>query len=156
MYYNTQTNTEINLIGTVQIEDKLICGAEFLTDEEKAELNLLQITENTPAHDSRYQNLTNPSYTVNADHVLKEWQIENNTAIYPDLIQQRLDAFAKLKDFDGINDACSYATSTNTQWQAEAQTAITARDATWASFYELITTETDFKQIEMQLPVLDW
>lgn len=51
--------------------------------------------------------------------------------------QARLDTFAKEKGYDNILSACSYATSTNPTFAAEAATCIALRDATWATFYTL-------------------
>ena len=50
-------------------------------------------------------------------------------------VQSALDAFAKEKDFDNINDAVSYIDSTNNTWSQEAVHAIAIRDSAWQAFY---------------------
>lgn len=50
-------------------------------------------------------------------------------------VQSALDAFAKEKDFDNINDAVSYIDSTNNTWSQEAVYAIAIRDSAWQAFY---------------------
>jgi hypothetical protein len=49
--------------------------------------------------------------------------------------QAALDAFARERDFDGINDAVSYVDSANEQWKQEAAHAKTMRDQAWEAFY---------------------
>jgi hypothetical protein len=53
-------------------------------------------------------------------------------------IQQRLDDFARTRNYDGILSACTYATSTVPKFAAEGQYAVQARDATWAKAYEIL------------------
>ena len=49
--------------------------------------------------------------------------------------QAALDAFAKERDFDSINDAVSYIDSANAEWEEEAAHAQTMRDKVWEAFY---------------------
>ena len=60
-------------------------------------------------------------------------------------VQIALDAFAREKGFDSINDACSYIDSTNPTWAIEAKRCIELRDLTWAAFYN-----------NEPLPILSW
>lgn len=79
-------------------------------------------------------------------------------------VQQRLDTFARTRNYDGILSACTYATSTVPAFQAEGQCCIAARDATWAMLYALLAeveagtrpTPTGYADIEPLLPVLEW
>lgn len=49
--------------------------------------------------------------------------------------QAALDAFAKERDYDSINDAVSYIDSNNAEWALEAAHAKTLRDQAWTAFY---------------------
>lgn len=78
--------------------------------------------------------------------------------------QNRLDDFAKTRNYDGILSACTYATSTIAKFKTEGQYCIEARDATWAKLYEIlddVQAETrpepnSFADIESDLPELRW
>lgn len=78
--------------------------------------------------------------------------------------QQRLDIFAKTRNYDGILSLCTYATSTNLKFKLEGQYGVEARDATWEKLYEILAeVETGtrpmpigFKDIESELPILQW
>lgn len=78
--------------------------------------------------------------------------------------QQRLDDFAKTRNYDGILSACTYATSTVSKFQAEGQYCVNARDATWAALYQLFDDVTNgikpmpasFADVEPLLPPLEW
>ena len=78
--------------------------------------------------------------------------------------QQRLDAFARTRNYDGILSACTYATSAVTQFSTEGQYCVTARDATWAKLYEILceveagtrAMPAGFVDIESALPALEW
>ena len=78
--------------------------------------------------------------------------------------QQRLDDFAKTRNYDGILSACTYATSTVIKFQVEGQYCVNARDATWATLYQLFDDVTNgikpmpasFNDVEPLLPILEW
>lgn len=78
--------------------------------------------------------------------------------------QQRLDDFARTRNYDGILSACTYATSTVPKFAAEGQYAVQARDATWAALYALLAevqsgarpAPTSFADVEPLLPALEW
>lgn len=79
-------------------------------------------------------------------------------------VQQRLDEFAKTRNYDGILSAATYATSTVPKFQQEGQYAVEARDLTWAKLYEILAeveagtrpAPTSYADIEPELPVLAW
>ena len=81
-----------------------------------------------------------------------------------DATQQRLDNFARTRNYDGILSACTYATSAVTKFAAEGQYAVQARDATWAALYQFLAdvqagtqpVPTGFEDVEPLLPVMAW
>ena len=78
--------------------------------------------------------------------------------------QQRLDAFAQTRNYDGILSAATYATSPTAQFSTEGQYAVQARDATWAKLYQILgevqagtrPMPSGYADIESELPVLAW
>lgn len=79
-------------------------------------------------------------------------------------IQDRLDAFARTRNYDNILSACTYATSTVPKFAAEGQYCVDARDATWSAAYEMLTeveqgtrpVPSSIADIEAELPALEW
>lgn len=78
--------------------------------------------------------------------------------------QQRLDDFARARNYDGILSACTYATSAVPAFQSEGRRAVGLRDATWAKLYEMLAevqagtrpAPGSFADIEPELPALRW
>lgn len=78
--------------------------------------------------------------------------------------QQRLDDFARTRNYDGILSLCTYATSAVPKFQAEGQYGVTARDATWATLYQILAeveagtrpVPSGYADIEPDLPALAW
>jgi hypothetical protein len=78
--------------------------------------------------------------------------------------QQRLDDFARTRNYDGILSLCTYATSTVPKFRAEGQYGVTARDATWAALYQILAeveagarpVPSGYADIEPDLPALAW
>ncbi len=78
--------------------------------------------------------------------------------------QERLDAFARTRGYDGILSACSYATSTVPRFQTEGQYCVQARDESWDALYTLMgevmsgqrPAPSGFMDIEPLLPSLEW
>lgn len=81
-----------------------------------------------------------------------------------DRVQDRLDAFARTRNFDGILSACTYATSSVPNFQEDGQRAVDLRDATWAKTYEILAEvqageraiPASYEAIEPELPTLSW
>ena len=78
-------------------------------------------------------------------------------------IQQRLDDFARTRNYDNILSACTYATSTVPKFAAEGQYCVDARDATWATCYAILDDVQSevrimptMEQVMTELPVLEW
>lgn len=78
--------------------------------------------------------------------------------------QERLDSFARTRNYDGILSACTYATSNIPKFAAEGQSAVNLRDATWAALYQILEevqagqreAPAGFSDIEPLLPPLGW
>lgn len=81
-----------------------------------------------------------------------------------DATQQRLDDFARTRNYDGILSACTYATSAVPKFAAEGQYAVQARDSTWAALYSFLAdvqagtqpVPSGFEDVEPLLPPLAW
>jgi hypothetical protein len=79
-------------------------------------------------------------------------------------IQQRLDEFARTRNYDSILSACTYATSTLPKFQTEGQACVNLRDDTWAAAYDILAAvqagdrpmPTSLADIEDDLPALEW
>lgn len=79
--------------------------------------------------------------------------------------QERLDAFARTRAYDGILSVCSYAADDPLpRFAAEGQRARVLRSATWAALYEMLAqveagtrpVPASFAEIEPELPALTW
>jgi hypothetical protein len=78
-------------------------------------------------------------------------------------IQQRLDAFAHTRNYDGILSACTYATSAVPAFAAEGHRCVQARDATWTAAYTVLAdvlagrrAMPTLSQVMAEMPVLSW
>jgi hypothetical protein len=88
-------------------------------------------------------------------------QIQSEIVI---VTQQRLDDFAKTRNYDGVLSLCTYASSPNAKFQAEGQYGVEARDATWSKLLEILAEveantrpmPTGYADIEPELPPLVW
>jgi len=76
--------------------------------------------------------------------------------------QKRLDDFAKIKGYDGILSACTYASSAIASFATEGSRARDLRDQTWAALYAIVaeceagTRPTPSSFAEPLLPALTW
>lgn len=78
--------------------------------------------------------------------------------------QQRLDDFARTRNYDGILSACTYASSTVLKFRTEGQYCVDARDNTWATLYTLLNEveagvrpmPSSYADVEPLLPTLTW
>lgn len=78
--------------------------------------------------------------------------------------QQRLDDFARTRNYDSILSLCTYATSPTPRFAAEGQYGVTVRDTTWATLYEILgeiqagarPMPAGYADIEPDLPPLMW
>ena len=78
--------------------------------------------------------------------------------------QDRLDAFAQTRGYDGILSLSTYATSPTEKFRIEGQYGVEARDATWAKLYEIMEEvkvgarpmPTGYEDPVDELPELNW
>lgn len=81
-----------------------------------------------------------------------------------DATQQRLDDFARTRNYDGILSLCTYATSANPKFKQEGLYGVEVRDSTWAKLYEILAEvesgvrpiPSGYAEIESELPQLAW
>lgn len=79
-------------------------------------------------------------------------------------VQEKLDLFARTRNYDNIASAASYSGSKIAKFAAEGQYAIDARDSMWSALYVLMDAvaantrqmPTGFSNIEASLPTLAW
>jgi hypothetical protein len=78
--------------------------------------------------------------------------------------QSRLDRFAQTRNYDGILSLCTYADSTVPQFASEGAYGRQARDATWATLYQILAeveagiraVPSGYAEVEPLLPALEW
>lgn len=100
-------------------------------------------------------------YTVVARPALPKEQI---TAQILSDVQNRLDTFAQTRNYGGILSLATYATSAIPKFAAEGQYGVEARDATWATMYQIEQevlagarpAPQSYADIEADLPALTW
>ena len=79
-------------------------------------------------------------------------------------VQQRLDNFARTRNYDNCLSACSYVASTNDKFKNEALYCIESRDQTWLKCAEILNEALagdrpmpqDISDFENELPPLMW
>lgn len=78
-------------------------------------------------------------------------------------IQERLDAFARTRLYDGIHSACTYAASGHPAFAAEGRRCLILRDETWAAAYALLDAvlagarpAPTLDELAAELPALTW
>jgi len=79
-------------------------------------------------------------------------------------VQDKLNRFAIERQYDNIVTACSYSTSSNTQFAADAARCIELRDATWVAVNAVFaaaktgsrTLPQTFAELLPELPALTW
>ena len=176
MYAQQINGTWQELRGNIVFSPTVYQTAESLTDEQRAEFGVYLIVDLPKPELPRNQKYGGPIWQVNGTSVERSYPVVAKTpeelaadqqALIDDITnqtQQRLDSFAKTRGYDGILSLCTYATSTNSKFQAEGQYGVTARDATWAQLYQIMAEveagtrpmPSGYADIEGDLPALVW
>lgn len=123
-----------------------------------------RVTESVPVYntqESRWEQAWTVTALSSAEQALK---IEQFRAGIVARVQDRLDNFAKTRNYDSILSAATYATSTVPKFAAEGQYAVVARDQAWAVLYQILAdvqagtrpVPTSYEDIEGELPELVW
>jgi len=88
---------------------------------------------------------------------------EQMIAAVTQAVQERLDAFARTRAYDGILSAATYAASAVPKFAAEGQYAVQARDASWAACYQIMAdvqsgtrAMPSVEDVLAELPALEW
>lgn len=79
-------------------------------------------------------------------------------------VQERLDNFARTRNYDNCLSACSYVASTNDKFKNEAIYCIQSRDQTWLKCAEILNEAlvgtrpmpNNLSDFENELPALVW
>jgi hypothetical protein len=90
--------------------------------------------------------------------------VENLKDMIVQKTQNRLDTFAKTRNYDGILSLCTYVSDSNPKFQQEGQYGIIIRGETWTKLYEILAeveagtrpVPNDYEEIEPELPQLEW
>lgn len=86
--------------------------------------------------------------------------IDSKRARLKSYVKKHLDESVQEKDYDSIENACSYANSTNVQFAEEAQKAIKFRDDVWVAAYEMLDSDNLAEMSDGDfiggLPLLNW
>ena len=90
--------------------------------------------------------------------------VEQAQARITQQVQERLDNFARTRNYDNCLSACSYVASTNDKFKNEALYCIESRDQTWLKCAEILNDALagnrpmpdDISDFESELPVLMW
>lgn len=102
-----------------------------------------------------------------SEEVIQKNLLQKSQELKADIVnstQERLDSFARTRNYDGILSACTYATSNVPKFSREGQAAVNLRDATWAALYQILeevqtgkrNAPMGFQDIEADLPALEW
>lgn len=80
-------------------------------------------------------------FVAYTEEELARLQKENEDKLYRrvvELVQARLDAFARERSYDSILSACTYATSSIARFRDDGQLCVDLRDSTWAELYSIL------------------
>lgn len=90
-------------------------------------------------------------------------ETEDTIKNYTNVVQALLDTCAQSRGYDNIISACTYATSSNTNFKAEGQACVEWRDAVWAKCYEILANVQNgvrypptLDELLLELPEMVW
>lgn len=181
MWINEETLKTYKLVHEIRADFPEVSLPPALTDEILASIGVLSVEQTVPTYNPITHSVREiaPAMSVEGRYE-QQWEVyalsaeeqEANQAAAAqalqhsivDSTQQRLDAFARTRNYDGILSACTYATSTVPKFQAEGQYAVQVRDATWAALYAFMadvqagtrSVPSGFEDVEPLLPALEW
>ena len=121
-----------------------------------------RIVEGTPVQEGDVWNQTWQVVPLTPEEIAENLQVLQAGIVRQ--TQQRLDDFARTRNYDGILSACTYASSKVAKFAAEGQYAVAARDDTWDTLYNIMLDvqagtrplPSGFEDLEPELPVLTW
>lgn len=104
---------------------------------------------------------------INSGNVAEQANIETVEQVQARItqqVQERLDNFARTRNYDNCLSACSYVASTNDKFKNEAIYCIESRDQTWLKCAEILNNALagnrpmpdDISDFESELPALTW
>lgn len=90
--------------------------------------------------------------------------LENKFNQFVSITQNRLDSFAKIKNYDNMVTACSYIHSSIEEFKNDANRCIELRDLTWVNLFQIFdeirngirNIPSYYEEIEVDLPELVW
>lgn len=160
-YLNTTTTTfghSVHEVRAVHPDSSIPDGASFGAFSWYA-------PSEPQAHDPR----THVAVEIAPVGGVQQWRIdpapvEHVIASVQTAVQQRLDDFARTRNYDGILSAATYATSSVPAFAAEGQYAVHARDASWAACYQIMSDvqagtrlmPASIQEVLAELPALEW
>jgi len=164
------------LVGNIHFSPSVFQTAESLTPEQKVQFSVYSITDVVPEVPSGSILNESWSYEVQDRNVIRTWSTRlktpeelqaQNESTMQEIIQgtqQRLDTFAKTRNYDSILSACTYATSAVLKFKNEGQYCVNSRDATWSVLYTILAEvqagtrpmPQSYAEIEPELPQLTW
>lgn len=167
-FYEPSTGRTFSTVGEFRLAYPHTSFGNLDTDDERNAFGLYRILGVMPEYDRRTQVLTEVAPEVIDGLMYRQWRVdpapvEHVIAAVQQAVQQRLDDFARTRNYDGILSAATYATSSVQKFAAEGQYAVQARDASWAACYQVMA-DVQFgrrpmpsvEQVLAELPVLEW
>lgn len=167
--------------GNIEFSPTVFQPAHTLTPEQAEQFRVYPLT---PTEPPAYNYITHGVRVATPAQINGEWaqqwevfslpaeeaaanQVAAAKALQDSIVaatQERLDNFARTRNYDNILSACTYATSNVPKFAAEGQVAVNLRDATWAALYQILEevqagqreAPTGFSDIEPLLPSLEW
>lgn len=167
-FYEPTSGRTFTTVGDFRLAHPHTSFGDLDTEDERNAFGLYRVLGVMPEHDPRTQVLTEIEPVVIDGLLHRQWRIdpapvEHVIAAVQQAVQQRLDDFARTRNYDSILSAATYATSAVAKFAAEGQYAVQARDASWAACYQVMADVQSgtrpmpsVEQVLAELPVLVW